>query len=51
MNPMPPCYDCKNRTIECHGTCTEYKQWAEWNKKVRCERQEKEREERWRLEK
>lgn len=22
-----PCYKCKKRTPECHGSCEDYKQW------------------------
>lgn len=26
---LSPCYDCKDRSAECHATCKSYLEWAE----------------------
>ncbi len=38
-----PCRDCEKRKVGCHGTCPEYKEWAEENDRLRKQRQEIER--------
>lgn len=47
----PPCYECHERTIDCHGRCRRYKAWLKVNDKLRRKRQEAERLERWRTSK
>ena len=33
-----PCYQCKNRTAYCHGTCKEYKEFQKENEEIKKKR-------------
>lgn len=33
MSKKPPCYNCKERTPECHSRCEKYSDWASMVKK------------------
>lgn len=44
--PDPPCIDCKDRVVGCHGTCEKYKAFKEeryklWNQIRDCQAKEK----------
>jgi len=30
-----PCHECNNRVLGCHSTCNLYKEWNEYNKKLK----------------
>lgn len=37
MRALPPCYNCPNRSDECHASCEAY---TEWSNRRRARRQE-----------
>jgi len=30
-NTTPPCVDCSDRSVGCHGSCSKFKEWKGFN--------------------